>query len=391
MRAVRIGPVLVLVALLGTHLRALAAPPVAAGNASPAAGSTPAPENDPGEPSSGKRALSTTAAVVPGAVVHGAGHLVAGDPHTGYTLLAAEGIGLGLVIGGGTTFLLSGASRYLVGPAAALTVLGFGLFGFSLAADIYGTASADGGAAELVPRFDAGFESELGYRYVADPRFAYDHFVVESVTVRGGRFRFTPSAWFATNGHNVRYRLEGAYRILGVLPGARATTSDHIDVVFGGIHHRYGTEHFDRTGAELALDTRYDLAHIGPTLRGAFVEFGVGYAIARIHYDLRGVGVPTDENDVLLASIGFGALLRGKAAPGSEVRVYYDHRHDDFAGGLLMPGLLSGVPGKFGADARWYFSPRAGVLAGVEAGSAVVTGLSLIVREGIAPRPETPR
>ncbi|HEY3493498.1 MAG TPA: hypothetical protein VGK73_02385 [Polyangiaceae bacterium] len=394
----RIGPLLALVSLASVHHRGEAKPAADAPEEAPAR-SAPGREATPVEPASAepprpspsRRALSTAAAVVPGAVVHGSGHLVAGDPQTGYTLLAAEGVGLGLVLGGGTTFLLSGASRYLVAPAAALTILGFGLFGFSLAADIYGTASADGGAVELVPRLAPSFESELGYRYVADPRFAYDHFVVESVTWRGGHYRVTPSAWFATGGENARYRVEGAYRLIGVLPGERATTSDQLDIVLGALHHRYSPEHFQRSGIELALSSRYDLAHVGPSLRGAFVEFGVGYGLARIDYDLRGSDVPADGDDILLANLGFGALLRGKAAPGSEIRFYYDHRHDDFAAGLLMTGLLSGVPGKFGLDGRWFFSPRVGVLADVHAGSAVVSGLSLVLREGIAPRPGAPR
>jgi hypothetical protein len=327
--------------------------------------------------------MSTATAVVPGAVVHGTGHFVAGDPDTGYALLAAEGIGLALVLAGGSVFFLSGASRYLVAPAAAVTVLGFGLFGFSFAADIYGTASADGGAAERTPRVNALFESELGYRYISDPRFSYAHFLVESVSLRAGRLRLTPSAWFATGGENARYRVEGAFRLLGSLAGERGKLSDHIDAVIGGMHHRYAPEHFTRTGAEVAVDTRYDLAHIGPSLRGAFVEFGLGYGLARINYDLRAQDVPGDTDDILLVNIGFGAVLRGKAAPGSEAKLYYDHRHDSFVAGTLMPGRLSGVAGRFGAEARWYLSERLGVLADLQAGSALLAGFSLVLREGV--------
>jgi hypothetical protein len=348
----------------------------------PAAAASPPPA---------KRVLTTTAAVVPGVLVHGSGHFVAGQSGTGFALLAAEGIGLGMILAGGTTFLASGASRYLVGPAAAVTLVGFGLFGASFAADIYGSASADGGAAERMARVNAAFESELGYRYVADPLFAYDHFVVERLTLRTANFRFAPSAWFATGGQSVRYRVEGAVRLLGSGAGERGKTSDHIDLVLGGIHHRYAPERFQRTGAEASLDTRYDLAHIGPTLRGAFLEFGVGYALARITYDLRGgKTVPGDTDTLLLGNFGFGALLRGKAAPGSEAKVYYDHRHDTFAAGLLMPGLLSGVLGRFGAEGRWFFTERVGVLAEVQAGSALVGGLSLIMREGVFSKREQP-
>jgi hypothetical protein len=368
--------------LASASSRVLAAESEVAAKAAPPAAVEPA-QTPEARPTPAQRALATAAAVVPGAVVHGAGHHVAGDPSTGYALLAAEGVGLGMVAGGGSVLIFSGASRYLVGPATIVTMLGVGLFGFSMFADVYGVATADGGAAERVPRVNAVFESELGYRYVSDPLFAYDHFVVEKLSFRSGRLRLTPSAWFATGGESARYRVEGAYRFLGVLPGERGTTSDHLDLVIGGIHQRYGPNQFDRTGAEVQLDARYDLSHIGATLHGAFVDASVGYALARITYDLRGTDVPGDTDTVLLGGIGFGAILRGKAAPGSELRVYYDHRHDELVGGLVMPGLGSGVLGRFGVEGRWFFSPRVGFLAEAQAGSALMGGVSLVLRDGI--------
>jgi hypothetical protein len=400
LRGVRIAPVLAFVALTSVDFDAAAEPASAATDPLPPAARasaaeppavpaqvTPAPVTPP-PVTPARRALNTTAAVVPGVLVHGSGHFVAGQPRTGYALLAAQGVGLGMMLAGGTTLVLSGASRYLVGPSTAATLVGFGLFGASFAADIYGSASADGGAAERTPRVNAAFESELGYRYVSDPLFSYDHLVVERLTLRTENLRLTPSAWFSTGGETVRYRIEGAVRLLGSRAGESGKTSDYIDLVLGGIHHRYIPERFQRTGAEAALDTRYDLAHLGPTLRGAFLELGVGYGLARITYDFPGRDPPGDADTILLGNFGFGAILRGKAAPGSEVKVYYDHRHDTFAAGLLMPGLVSGVLGRFGAEARWFFSERVGVLAEAQAGSALAGGLSLIMREGVFSRRE---
>jgi len=92
--------------------------------------------------------------------------------------------------------------------------------------------------------------------------------------------------------------------------------------------------------------------------------------------------VPTDTDDLLLARVGLGVLLRGRAAPGSEAKLYYDHRHDDYAAGFFTPGRISGVFGKFGADFRWFFTPRLGVLLDAQVGSAVVGGVSLLMRDG---------
>jgi hypothetical protein len=323
--------------------------------------------------------------------VHGSGHLVASDPATGYALLAAEGIGLGMVLGSGTVLVLTGASRYFVGPAAAGAILGVGLFGVSFAADLYGTLSSDGGAAALVPRVEASFESELGYRYVSDPRFEYDHFAVQRVSWRHGAFRLTPSGWFAANGTHARYRLESAYRFLGPAPGRPGALSDHLELVLGGLHQRYVPERFTRTGAELGVEARYDLGHIGSSLRGAFVDFGTGFGLATLDYDLRGLDVPSDVDALLLATFGFGVVLRGRTAPGSFVKLFYDHRHDELTSGWLMPGLGSGVAGHFGSEARLYFSERVGILLEAQAGSAVLGGISLLLREGaLSGRRESP-
>jgi hypothetical protein len=314
--------------------------------------------------------------------LHGSGHYALGHKKTALALLIGEGVGLALVLGGYGTLRASGNSRYLAGPALAATVFGAGLVLGSFGADLYGTLATDGDALDSMPRAPPRFESEVGYRYVADPHFSYGHFVVESLTLRQGCFRLTPSAWFAIDSSNVRYRVEAAYRLLGLEPGEPGKLDDHIDVVLGGLHQRYLPEHFQRSGMELMLDTRFDFAHFGDTLRGSFVDLALGYGIAKVTYDIAGASVPADTDDLLLARVGLGVALRGRAARGSEVRLYYDHRHDDYAAGFLTPGRISGVFGKFGADLRWFFTPRLGLSFDAQVGSAWVGGLSLLMREG---------
>jgi hypothetical protein len=342
-----------------------------------------ASERDPPPPETSDRALSGAAAVVPGVVVHGMGHYAAGETTTGNRLLLAEGVGLGLVFGAGYAIVATGASRYVVGPAAATVILGVGLFGTSFLADVYGSVSPDAAAAGRRGRAPAWVETELGYRHIADPIFSYENFVVESVSLRSERLRLTPSGWFSLGADNARYRVEGAYRFLGATPtfADRPVMNDHLDAVLGMVHHRYTTERFTRSSMELAVDTRYDLGHVGRTLRGAFVEASTGYSFGRIDYDIQGIEVPADFDDVLLARFGFGAVFRGKSNPGSEARVYYDHRHDDFAGGLIMEGLGSGVAGHFGIEGRWFFTRELGLSAHAEVGSAYVTGLSVLFRQ----------
>jgi len=343
----------------------------------------------PADPLTRDRKIAAAVAVVPGFALHGSGHYALGQKKTAFALLLSEGVGLALVLGGYGTLRASGNSRYLAGPAVAATVFGAGLLFASFGADLYGTLATDGAAVDSIPHAPPRLESELGYRYVGDPHFSYDHFVVESFTLRQGRFRFTPSAWFATNSSNVRYRVEAAFRLVGLEPGELGKRDDHVDVVLGGLHQRYLPERFRRSGVEVALDTRFDLAHLGDTLRGSFIDMALGYGVAKVTYDLQGLTVPADTDDLLLVKVGLGIALRGRAARGSEARVFYDHRHDDYAGAFLTPGRISGVFGQFGADLRWYFTPRLGVLADARVGSAWVSGLSLLIREGTVSSPGT--
>lgn len=333
------------------------------------------------------RLLPVAAAVVPGAVVHGTGHLASGESATGKRLLLMEGVGLGAFLGGGIAIALTGASRYVVAPAASITMLGFGLFSTSYVADIYGTAKADGDAALSRSVPPARWETELGYRHLQDAEFPYHDFLVERVSRQIGPLRLSPSGWFSTAGDTARYRAEAAYRLAGNLTDPRPRDVSHFDVTFAVTHQRHRPDHFTQSTVELALDGRYDLARLGPTLSGSFIEGGIGYALGRFDYDTAGVRVPHDLEHILLGRIGFGVTLRGLSAPGSEIVGYYDHRHDDYVAGLKLPGRGSGIAGHLGLAARWFFSDRLGVLLDAQAGSAYLAGASLLFR---SPPPRNP-
>ena len=344
--------------------------------AAPAAGATPKKE----EPSTVRRVVSAPAAVVPGVVVHGTGHYALGETETANNLLLMEGLGLGLFFAGGLTIVFTGASRYFVAPAAASTMLGFGLFSTSYLADIYGTVSTDGGAVAARLRPPAMWETELGYRRIDDSQFAHRDFVLQRVSRQIGPLRLSPSGWFSTRGDTARYRAEGQYRVAGPLAQPSPGDQSFLDVTLAFTHQRHRPEQFSKSSAELSLDGRYDLGRLGPTLRGAFIELGTGYALGRIDYDLDGLSVPRDLEHLLLGRIGFGINLRGLSAPGSEALLYYDHRHDDYVAGLKVRGLGSGVIGHFGVGARWFFSERFGIAADAQVGAAVMAGASFIFK-----------
>jgi hypothetical protein len=331
-------------------------------------------------------------AVVPGLVVHGAGHYVLDEKRAARNLLIMEGVGFGLMAVGGLTVFFTGASRYFIAPSVTAVMTGGGLLATSYLGDIYGTASSDGGAVLARLRPPVAWETELGYRRVHDPQFAYRDFLYERVSNQIGAFRFSPSGWFSTRGDTARYRLEGQYRMLGATAGQTPSDASFLDLTLGFVHQRHRPEHFTKGSAELSLDGRYDLGRIGRTLRGSFVDLGAGYALGRLDYDPIGTSVPGDFEHLLLGHFGFGIILRGKAAPGSELQLYYEHRHDDYAAGLQSYGIASGNLGHFGVSGRWFVTDRFGFAGDAQIGSAYVGGVSLLFRpQGVPARQERAR
>ena len=326
-------------------------------------------------------ALGAATALFPGAIVHGTGHLVGGDTKTGTRLLALEGAGLGILATGFAPIVFTGASRRLIGPAIGLTVVGVGLFAVSFLADVYGVVAPEGGLGApsgVAP----SLQTSLGYRYVYNPAFAFRNFLVAEIEYRTGPFRIHPSGWFALDDTNSRLRSEFAYRLAGPMPAPAPRTADgsHFDVTAAVMRHAFTSNRFATTSGEIAVGGRLDLARIGPSLRGSFAEMSLGWALQAHAYQAR--GTTADVRELLLARFGFGMYLGWLGSPRGEVSVFYDHRHDGFAAGMKMTGLGSGVIGHFGAQGRVYVDDHWGLAAEFAAGSAYVTGLSVLFRQG---------
>jgi len=334
-------------------------------------------------PSTQARVAAGVGALVPGLLVHGTGHFLSGDAATGRKLLAMEGAGLGAFALGGVPLVLTGASRRIVGPAAAVTIGGVGLFAISALADLYGVLAPAGGFG-VAPRRLPSWQTELGYRYVYNPVFDYRSFVVYGIDFQTARVRVSPSAWFATDDTNARLRLAAAVRVWSVARAHREGTADGSYLEWQGAltHHAYTSNRFALRTAETSLAGRVDLAHVGPSLAGSFAAASLGIALQNYRY--RVTGVPSDTSEMLLATFGFGIYLggRGRRGPDGELMAYYDHRHDGFVAGLKMTGLGSGVAGHFGLQGRCFFDEHWGVSGEVMAGSALVGGISVLFRQG---------
>lgn len=330
--------------------------------------------------------VASAVAIVPGVLLHGAGHYAAGKKQTAYDLLLAEGVGLGMVLVGGGTLALTGAARDLVGPAAAVTIAGVGLFGLSFLADIYGVAVPGSWRGEPLGR--AYSTSRVGAAHVSDPQFDYAWFLTAGFEQWLGPLRVAPSAWFGLDSQNERLSLHLKPRFMGAVPGRPSADGSFLDADFGVTRHDFSDDGFVNTTLETSVLARLDLARVGPSLRGSFVEMGTGWGVTRTGYEVRGLDgelIDPDYTELLLFQMAFGGYFR---AGIGEWRVYYDHRHDDFAAGLLVPGLGSGVAGHFGLDLDYFFKSRLlgdqlGVGVDAQVGAAHVLGLSVLFREAM--------
>jgi hypothetical protein len=319
------------------------------------------------------RAKATAAAVLPGAVVHGAGSWVAGRRDTARTLLYAELVGIGAMGAGFGTLYASGGSRKIAAPAIATAIVGTGLFVVSWLADIEGVATDGlGEPRRVLPPIEAS----LGVRFVEHPAFAYRTFVTTGFDLRLGRVRVSPEGWFGAGHANERLRLETAYRFAGATT-RRSADGSFVDLTLAGVRHAFPPERFTMSSAEVGVSGRYDLARID--LPGSFVDGSIGVAFARHDY----TGAASDATEQLLARWAYGVWLGRPSSTWAEVSAFYEHRHDGFAGGFVQPGLFSGVLGSFGGRALAWLTEDLGAIAEAQVGAAIVIGASVVVRQRV--------
>jgi hypothetical protein len=324
--------------------------------------------------------LPEIAAIFPGLLLHGAGPWLQHENRTAERLMWLEGAAVLATLTSGVVLFETGAARDLVGPTALLGVAGVGGFAVSFLANVYATwAPVDGLGTplEVLPLL----ESSIGYRYVYDPQFDYRHFLAVELA---GRLQ----AWHVSAGATVgqdNQRVEGAagYRLLGPRGHGAKPASDgsYLEPRLGYSYHDFERDRFSSQVVELALEGRLDIDDYLPDVHGAFFEGEAGWAKQVFHHELPGAD-PYTWTSLLLARVGFGLYL-GQRAPeqaGGELQLYYDHRHDGFAGGLKVNGLGSGPAGHFGLLANYQLSPLVGLRLRAEAGSAYIFGLDWVTR-----------
>lgn len=328
--------------------------------------------------------LPEIAAVFPGVLLHGSGTFLQNRPQTTERLLLLEGAGLLTTFLSGLVLFQTGAARDAVGPTALFAVAGVGSFGLSLAANLYGTWAPARGFGEARRELPL-LESRFGYLYVYDPQFDYRHFAATQIDGRLGAWHVGARTAHAPLQDNQRYELLAGYRLVGPMARVRpAADGSYLEPMLGYAEHRFDRDGFAVRALELSVEGRLDTERYLPDVRGAFFQVQTGLARQWFAYDLPGVDI-TNATSLLLAHMGFGVYLggwQGARGHGGEVEIYYDHRHDGFAGGLEMRGLGSGVAGHFGSRLSYRITEHWGTYAQTEIGSAWTLGLGFSIQVG---------
>jgi hypothetical protein len=327
-------------------------------------------------PSDLRRAAALGAALVPGILVHGTGHWVLCESKAARKLATYELIGVATTVGSGAGLALTGASQYVVAPLALGALTGLGLFSVTFLADVYGVLApvVGRGAPGPVPRLSL----QTGVRSIYDPHFEYRWLLSHAFRYQRGPYWIAPRLDAALDAHNQRYSLRAGRGLLPRPAGATAPSRTALDLQVGVSDHNYNNEGFATTTLELAFTGRLQLEALAPNLKGSFAEGAAGYAREITRYD----GLPTDGNDQLLARFGFGFYLGRPGGLHGESSFVYDHRRDNFAGGLKLPGIGAGYAGHVEHRTELYLAEGIGAAAELTYGSAFIASAYLLMRWG---------
>jgi hypothetical protein len=372
-QAVRVGAVLA--TIVAARIAAADPRPAAADPRPVAADPRPAAGEGEGEArpavSTKRRTLAIIAAIVPGIVARGIGSELVHERRAAKRLGAISGIGIVAMAVGGVPILISGGNKYTLFPGLPLFVAGTGLFLTSWLSDIY--VAAGGSRAGGVPRARVPWLVEAGPIWLQDAYHdralihAAGRFVIGRVDLGAGGYLDVRN--------NAREGYVDAYvRIIGAAETGAVVADGSRLMVRAAVRARDDDD--DRVSAvtgEAELIARLDMQRVDRALAGAFIELSTGAGIERASFSRD----QHNNNWLFLGRFAWGMYIgrRGEAS------VFYDHRRDQLAGGLVAP-RSTGFVGNVGLGADLRIIGRWAVRAELEFGNARVATLALRYQGG---------
>ena len=338
-------------------------------------GARTAHADDDEDVSTARRVGAIAAAIVPGAILHGAGAFVLGERRTAKHLLEMEAVGLAALAIGAALIQGSRGSAYTVEPGVPILIAGAALVLPSWFDDIWvaaGGPRARGGAIAA-----SAWSLELGTTFMHDA-YRVRGLVRAGATIDVGRVGFAAGTYLDSEGASRTGDLEGHYVIAGDHShGAHRNVADGSRLVARAAvrYHRDDPDNVTTDTVEAEVTGRLELKHLDDALAGTFAEVSTGFGIGRTAYSTGA----HDNDTLLLGRFAWGMYLGSRG----EATIFYDHRRDGLAGGFdAWRG--AGFVGSFGAGANVLVGGPWAARAEVQFGNAVVTTFALQYR-GDAP------
>jgi len=322
-------------------------------------------------PSKKRRALALTAAVVPGALVHGSGHYVLGDKQTAWRLLKMEGVGLGLLGAGVGVLGLTGSDEHLAALYVPMMVSGATILAGSFLADLLGVTvagSSGTGVARPIehPREGAIAHAAIGYRYVNHPALDVSHLASASAAVRAGRFRIAAAAESETRGRGFRAQ----QAVVAYRPPWRPLSVAALELGLDGAHRVLSADGVSSYPVAAWAEVVWDLGGCLPRIPGVYARGRLGAGVEMIDYGTV-PGRVDEASSFLVAVAGLGFRIDRVDAEFS-----YDHRQDGLPGGGFF-GRLPGMLGSIAATGRLHLTQGWALASEARYGTGLTTWLAI--------------
>ncbi|MBN2435135.1 MAG: hypothetical protein JXK07_07700 [Spirochaetes bacterium] len=295
--------------------------------------------------------LPPVAAVVPGAVLHGAGHFVAGERETAGELLLIEGVGLLMLAGSGYILADGGAPRDYTGPLVPFAAFGVSFLVLPFIADFYGvTIGRYRSEGDWFTDKDRTVTLNAGLEYTNDPAFDYSLLVKTEIDYHYKRFVISPMINSAIDDDTRHYQLSAKYRFAGqkghLLENYAAFFKS--DAIVRAGYYDFNSDGFYKYSTDISLRTVINSGSLWKTTRGIYFVYEAGFNREWVYFDFDET-LPAITSNQILFETGVGFMTGNLSDPAADIYLFYNHRRDTFYG-----GLPSGFLGHVGASVTLY-------------------------------------
>jgi hypothetical protein len=290
-----------------------------------------------GSPAAGALALTV------GSVVHGLGHLYAGDERTGRALLIAEGISVGLLGGGILLDVLTDSEGGLAPLYRSFIGLGAGLFVATWLLDVIGAFK--GGRADLPSHMGTLVDVRLlaGYRHLFQPGLGLTNITEVRLRADLGAFYLHPRGQLG---------IDRAYLLLGTAAGMRLGLGRRplslLDIQLEFDEAIFADDGFGYEAIIASVGLSVDLGDAFAHLDGIVYATRIGFGAQLFRFDFDGAGPLNGDSVVSMWLVE--TSLSMNVADSLLLEVGYAQRPD-----TLVGNASTGV-GSFFGKLTWAFS-----------------------------------